>query len=83
MRREVKDHRRRGATRISSKHQITVPVDALRAAGLAPGDRLRVEADGRGRLVVTRVGDVVDRYAGSMPGVWQPGGLDALRDEWS
>lgn len=73
---------RRGSTRISRKHQITVPVDALRAADLAPGDRLRVEAQGRGRLVVTRMGDVVADYAGTMPGVWERDGLDALRDEW-
>ncbi|WP_322762034.1 AbrB/MazE/SpoVT family DNA-binding domain-containing protein [Frankia sp. Cr2] len=45
---EVK--RRPGVTRVSRKHQVTLPVEVLRDAGLAPGDELRVTADGRGRL---------------------------------
>ena len=31
-----------GTTRISTKNQITIPVAALREAGLGPGDRLEV-----------------------------------------
>jgi len=58
--------RRRGITRISSKNQVTLPVDALRKANLRPGAELRVEADGIGRLVLTREDDPVRRYAGSV-----------------
>jgi len=43
---EVKHRRRRGYTRISRKHQATLPVDALRKAGLKPGDIL-LEFEGR------------------------------------
>ncbi|MDQ3113219.1 MAG: hypothetical protein M3Q84_03840, partial [Actinomycetota bacterium] len=32
--------RLRGTSRISSKHQVTIPVDALRDAGLEVGERL-------------------------------------------
>lgn len=78
----VKNKRRRGYTRLSSKHQVTLPIDVLAVAGIKRGDELRVEADGVGRVVLTRPADVIARYAGSMPGVWEPGELDRLRDEW-
>jgi PD-(D/E)XK endonuclease len=48
------DHGRIGRTRISSGHQITIPVGPFRAAGLSAGDRLHVESDGDGRVVLTR-----------------------------
>ncbi len=57
-------------------------MDVLAATGIGPGDELRVEADGPGRLVLVRTEDVIARYAGSLTGVWPPGALDELRDEW-
>jgi bifunctional DNA-binding transcriptional regulator/antitoxin component of YhaV-PrlF toxin-antitoxin module len=80
--REVKHSRRRGRTTISSKHQITLPVDALARAGLATGDRLIVEVRGPGELALRLVDEVVDRFAGALTGVYEPGELDRLRDEW-
>ena len=75
-------NRRRGRTRISAKNQVTIPVDALREAGLKPGDELRVEADGAGRIVFVREDDVIARYAGSLPGVYPKDYLKKLRREW-
>jgi bifunctional DNA-binding transcriptional regulator/antitoxin component of YhaV-PrlF toxin-antitoxin module len=43
-------------TRVSSKHQVTIPASAFRTAGFAPGDTLKVEAQGAGRVVLTRIG---------------------------
>lgn len=62
---------------------MTIPVVAFRAAGLKPGDTLRAEADGAGRVVLTRVDELVDRYAGSI----DSGGrlrevVEELREEW-
>jgi len=74
--------RRRGFTRISAKHQATLPVQALRDAGLKPGDEVRVVAAGRGRLLLERDANVVERHAGSLPGVYEREELAALRDEW-
>lgn len=72
--------RRPGTTRISSKNQVTLPVDALRRTGLKAGDEVQVEADGTGRLVLVRADDVLAKYAGSFG---YPGGyLEKLRDEW-
>jgi len=78
----VKEKRRRGYTRVSPKHQVTIPAEALAAAGIQVGDRLKVEARPGGELVFTRVHDVLERYAGSLTGMYPPGYLDELRDEW-
>ena len=79
---KVRNRRRRGAATISSKNQITIPADALRAAGLGAGERVVAHADGPGRVVLVRERDVVEDVAGSLTGVYEPGELDELRDEW-
>ena len=53
-------------SKVSSKNQVTIPVATLRAAGLRPGDVVRVEAEGAGRVVLTRVDELVSRHAGSL-----------------
>jgi AbrB family looped-hinge helix DNA binding protein len=70
-------------TKVSSKNQITIPAAELRAAGLAPGDVLRVEALGAGQVVLTRVDELLGRYAGAL----DTGGrlrrqAEKLREEW-
>ena len=57
-------------------------MQALRDAGLQAGDEVRVLADGRGRLVLELDVNIVERHAGSLPGVYAPGELEKLRDEW-
>lgn len=79
---EVKRSVRRGRTRISSKHQATIPVEALRRAGLKPGDELVVQAAGAGRIVFVRAEDLIAKHAGAGAGDYPTGCLDALRAEW-
>jgi bifunctional DNA-binding transcriptional regulator/antitoxin component of YhaV-PrlF toxin-antitoxin module len=79
---EEKKTRRRGFTRISAKHQATLPVQALKEAGLEAGDEVRVVAAGRGRLVLERDLNLVERHAGKLKDVYEPGELDRLREEW-
>lgn len=70
-------------TTVSAKHQVTIPVGPLRMAGLTPGDTLRVEATGAGRVILTRIDELVDRYAGCMDsGGELRRGAEGLRDEW-
>lgn len=75
-------NRRRGSSRVSSKHQITIPVDALRAAGVEAGERLVATADGPGRIVFEREIDVLAQFAGALTDVYRPDELTSLRDEW-
>jgi bifunctional DNA-binding transcriptional regulator/antitoxin component of YhaV-PrlF toxin-antitoxin module len=81
MEQEVKKGRR-GATTVSSKHQVTIPKAAMAAAGLRAGDRLRAVSSGRGRVLLVREDDPVERHAGSLTGIFRSGELDELRDEW-
>ncbi len=68
---------------ISRKNQVTLPVDALREAGLGPGDDLRIEVVGPVRLELVRVGDLVEEFAGVFDAAVYPEGyLDELRREW-
>jgi AbrB family looped-hinge helix DNA binding protein len=73
--------RRRGRTRVSPKHQVTIPAVALEEAGLHVGDELEVSVE-EGRVVLSRPAEALRRYIGSMPGVWPQGWLDELRAEW-
>lgn len=68
---------------ISRKNQITIPVEELRKAGLAPGDDLRVIAAGPGRLQLVKADDLVEEFAGALDReVYPDGYLEDLRREW-
>lgn len=70
-------------SRVSSKHQVTIPVRVLREAGLAAGDDVVIRASGHGRIELERADDLISRYAGSLPaGTYPKGHLDQLRGEW-
>lgn len=67
---------------MSSKHQVTIPTDALHAAGLEVGERLVAHADGPGRVVFERETDVLAEFSGSLTGAYESDELDRQRDEW-
>lgn len=80
---EVKQRRRRkGFTRVSSKNQVTLPIDVLATAGVRPGDSLMVEAKTTGEIVLRREEDPLLKYIGVFDGMYPPDYLDGLRDEW-
>jgi len=81
MAKEVKK-RRRGYTRISRKNQVTLPAEVLRRTCLGPGDQLKVEPDGRGRIVLTAETDPIEKFIGDLTGVYEKGYLERLRSEW-
>lgn len=73
----------RKTTRVSRKHQVTIPADAFRTAGFEPGDTLQAEALGAGQVILTRVSELADRYSGAL----DTGGrlrdrVEGLHDEW-
>ncbi len=67
---------------------MTIPAAVVATIGLEPGAELKVEAE-NGRIVLEpeaspaeRRRAALERLAGSFTGLYPPGYLDALRDEW-
>ena len=61
---------------------MTIPIDAMRIAGLEAGERVVARADGPGRVVLEREEDVLEIFFGSLTGVFDHGILEELRNEW-
>lgn len=61
-------------SRISSKHQVTLPLAVMKAARLRAGDRIRFESQPDGRISVTPVPSKpnLSRFVG----LWRPHGHD-------
>jgi bifunctional DNA-binding transcriptional regulator/antitoxin component of YhaV-PrlF toxin-antitoxin module len=67
--------------KISSKHQVTLPVETLKAAGLRAGDDVVVEAEGTDRIVVHRAPPDLAFALGIFDGLYEPDYLERLRSE--
>jgi bifunctional DNA-binding transcriptional regulator/antitoxin component of YhaV-PrlF toxin-antitoxin module len=67
--------------RISSKHQVTLPVESLEAAGLRAGDEVVIEAEGADRIVVHRAAPDLASALGVFDGLYEPSYLEKLRSE--
>jgi bifunctional DNA-binding transcriptional regulator/antitoxin component of YhaV-PrlF toxin-antitoxin module len=68
--------------KVSSKNQVTLPVETMRAAGLRAGDEITVRSAGDGEIVLAIRGSRVRRHAGIASGLYKEDELDHLRDEW-
>lgn len=71
-----------GATKVSSKNQVTLPVAVLAETGIETGDRLVVVGAGSGRILLERVEDLVEEYAGALTGRIDREALELLDSEW-
>ncbi|MGH3861146.1 AbrB/MazE/SpoVT family DNA-binding domain-containing protein [Actinokineospora sp.] len=73
-------------TKVSRKNQVTLPVAALAAAHVKPGDVLRVEVEADGVFRLVRHSDpfldALNELAGSAPGLSEATTLEELRNEW-
>jgi bifunctional DNA-binding transcriptional regulator/antitoxin component of YhaV-PrlF toxin-antitoxin module len=69
----------KGVPRISSKHQVTLPVETLERAGMGPGDEVTIEADGPDVIVVRRIPSRPADALGVFDGLYEPGYLERLR----
>jgi bifunctional DNA-binding transcriptional regulator/antitoxin component of YhaV-PrlF toxin-antitoxin module len=67
---------------VSGQHQVTLPVEAMKAAGIRVGDRLMASSPAPGVVVLEREVDPLGALRGDLTGVYKPGDLDALRSEW-
>ncbi len=84
-RKEIKPRGRRsaGRSRVSGKHQITIPIGAFSEAALREGDVVQVNAQGRGRVLIARMDDLIDQYAGCLSTGGELGRVvRGLRREW-
>ena len=74
------------SSRISSKNQITIPVEVLREMSLKPGDQVEFQINKDNRLVVTPVDSewlkTLDEVLGSMTEVYEGFDLIKEREEW-
>jgi AbrB family looped-hinge helix DNA binding protein len=69
---------------ISRKNQVTIPKDALEAAGLSAGDDVQINTIGPGRIELVKSSELIDEYAGSFDDtVYPPGYLDEVRRGWA
>jgi AbrB family looped-hinge helix DNA binding protein len=69
---------------ISRKNQVTIPKDVLDAAGLAPGDDVRIASGGPGRIELVKTDDLIDEFAGSLDdSVYPRGYLEDVRRGWA
>jgi AbrB family looped-hinge helix DNA binding protein len=73
-------------SRISSKNQITIPVEVLREMSLKPGDQIEFHINKENRLVITPVSSewlkTLDQVLGSMTGMWDGFDVRKEREEW-
>lgn len=64
--------------RISTKHQVTVPVTTLEEAGLRAGDQVVIEALGEGEVRIRRAALTFESAFGALTGAYPPGYLEQL-----
>jgi len=68
---------------VSSKHQITIPIAAFSEAGLREGDVVQIKAEGPGRVLIARLDDLIDEFAGALSTGGDLGQtVRGLRREW-
>ena len=75
---------RTSTSRLSSKNQLTVPVDIVRAVGLTAGDEVEFALNDNGFIEVTKIGThnkLLD-LAGTFSDIFDDFDLEAERDSW-
>jgi len=68
--------------KVSTKNQVTLPVEVMRGAGLRAGDEVAIDALGVGEIRIAARGSRVRQHSGIASGIYRSGALDRLRDEW-
>jgi AbrB family looped-hinge helix DNA binding protein len=74
-------------SRISSKNQITIPIEVLREVNLKPGDQIEFMIDKEDRVVLAPIADAkwkksLRDLAGSMPGLGKDFDFRKEREAW-
>lgn len=74
-------------SRISSKNQITIPIEVLREVNLKPGDQIEFMIDKEERVVLAPISEAkwkksLRELAGSMPGLGNDFDYRKEREAW-
>ena len=75
------------SSRVSSKNQITIPVEVLREVNLKPGDQVEFMIDKEERIILTPSTEAewkksLRKLAGTMPGLGSNFDYKKEREEW-
>lgn len=78
---------RSSTSRISSKNQVTIPVEILREVNMKTGDTVRFIGDGEGRMVLEKLEEpqwksAMRELIGSEPGFKERYDYKKEREEW-
>lgn len=73
---------RRSTTRLSSKNQITIPVEILRKAGFRVGDTINCAVNEKGEIELSRPVNPMLQFAGIATGLYDGFDLRIDRDSW-
>jgi hypothetical protein len=66
---------------VEKRRKLGLTDDLLQQAGLQPGDRVHVQVRRDGRIVITRVTDLLGKYIGAIPGISSATRLEEQRDQ--
>lgn len=67
---------------ISSKRQVTLPVEVLREAGIGAGDLVWITSDNPGVITIERLPSRWDDLVGAFPGLYEGFDVGDERDAW-
>ena len=78
---------RSSTSRISSKNQVTIPVEMLRAVNMKSGDTVKFMSDGEGRIILIKHDEpkwksTLRELIGSEPGFSERFDYKKEREEW-
>jgi antitoxin component of MazEF toxin-antitoxin module len=65
---------------IEKRRKLGLPGHVLEQAGLKPGDRVHVQVRRDGRIMITPMTDLLDKYAGAIPGITAVTRLEEQQD---
>lgn len=69
-------------TRLSSKNQVTLPVEIIRKAGFKVGDTLNCTVNKDGKIELSAPENPMLQFAGMFTGLYEGFDLRADRDSW-
>ena len=71
------------SSRVSSKNQVTIPVEILRQAGIAPNELVNFKFNKSGEIVISKEGSALESLFGALSGTYVDFDLRIAHPHWS